>query len=196
MIKVGLTGGIGAGKSLVTRMFRALGIPVYVSDIRAKYVMTVWPQLVEAIKKEFGDVYDQYGNLKRQELAKIIFSDREKLEKLNALVHPAVEEDFREWCLEYEDKPYIIKESAILFESGNYKTLDYVIEVYAPEELRILRTQKRDNLTREQVLARIKNQMDENLKVSKADFIIINDGQSALLPQVLNLHKFFLKQNG
>ncbi len=193
MITVGLTGGIGSGKSTVSRIFRALGIPVYISDLRAKFLMNHHEPLKQEIIRHFGNVYKPDGTLNKEKLASIIFSDPGKLQLINSLVHPAVYADFEQWVESQRNKPYVIKESAILFETGYFKHLDFTVTVYADLELRIRRTMERDKVTREQVLERIKNQFDDNKKITLADFVIVNNDYVPVLPQVLNLHKFFLK---
>ncbi len=194
MLKIGITGGIGSGKSFVCKIFEAFQIPVYYSDYRAKILMNDDIDLKNEIIKAFGQVYDGNGKLNRLKLAEIIFNDKDKLQQINSLVHPAVAKDFAQWA-ETQKSPYVIQESAITFESGNYKFLDFTIEVWAPLELRIERAMKRDNQSREKILKRIKNQYNEQKKINLADFIIINDGAAPLLPQITNLHKFFLKQS-
>ena len=191
MLKVGLTGGIGSGKSTVARVFEVLGIPVYYADEAAKRLMNENEDLKQAIIKQFGEgVYDK-GQLNRKTLAEIVFNDPSKLELLNSLVHPATLHDAKIW-LEKQTSPYAIKEAALIFESGAQKFLDHVIGVSAPTPLRIQRTMQRDGITREEVLARMDKQMDDSLKMKLCDFLIKNDEQEMLLPQVLELHKKLL----
>ncbi len=194
MTKIGITGGIGTGKTVVCKIFETFGIPVYYSDKRAKYLMENDPKIVRQIINNFGQVYTPQGKLDRKKLAQIIFNDKTKLNTINQIVHPAVKADFLVWS-ENQQAPYVIKESALIFESKQTADLDYIITVWAPLELRIMRTMKRDNTSREKVIERINNQLDEQFKLYHSHFIIINDGQTPLLPQILNLHKFFLKQN-
>ncbi len=194
MIKIGITGGIGTGKTIVCQIFETFNIPVYYSDLRAKHLMENDSQLIQQIIENFGQVYTETGKLNRKKLAQIIFNDRSKLQTINQIVHPAVKRDFLKWA-ERQQSPYVIKESALLFESKQFTDLDFIVTVWAPLELRIQRTMKRDNVSRQKVLERINNQLDEQFKIYHSHFIIINDEQTPLLPQILNLHKFFLKQN-
>ena len=191
MLRVGLTGGIGSGKSTVARVFEVLGIPVYYADEAAKRLMNENEYLKQAIIKQFGEgVYDK-GQLNRKTLAAIVFNDPSKLELLNSLVHPATLHDAKAW-LEKQTTPYAIKEAALIFESGAQKFLDHVIGVSAPTPLRIQRTMQRDGITREEVLARMDKQIDDSIKMKLCDFLIKNDEQQMLLPQVLELHKKLL----
>ncbi len=190
-LKIGITGGIGSGKTLVCEIFQTLGIPVYNSDSRAKSLMKNNPEVKKQLIGAFGNIYTSAGDLDKEKIAKIIFSDKSKLQIMNSIVHPAVEKDFEQWT-DRQEAPYVIKESALIFESGNYKKLDFTIEVFAPLEERISRTIARDKKSVEQIRKRINSQMDEKKKIAMADFIIINDKFTPILPQVLNLHKFFL----
>ncbi len=194
MTKIGITGGIGTGKTVVCKIFETFGIPVYYSDQRAKYLMENDKNLIRQITENFGQVYTKDGKLNRKKLAQIIFNDKNKLQTINQIVHPAVKADFLLWSKK-QQTPYVIKESALLFESKQYTDLDYIVTVWAPLELRIIRTMQRDNISRQKVIERINNQLDDQFKIYRSDFLIINDEQTALLPQILNLHKFFLKQN-
>lgn len=188
-LKIGITGGIGSGKSTVAAIFEVLGIPVYYADHRAKWLMVNHPALVASIKKVFGDdAYLVDGQLNRAHIAKIAFNNPEKLQKLNALVHPAVKIDYEQWHAQQQNVPYTLKEAALLFESGSANELDAIIEVFAAQKIRIDRVRKRDGLTRKQVLSRIKNQMPEREKRKLADFVILNDGKKGLINQVLALH--------
>ncbi|MBS1594898.1 MAG: dephospho-CoA kinase [Bacteroidetes bacterium] len=191
MLKVGITGGIGSGKTTVCQIFERLGVPVYYADQRAKELMEDDKQLVADIRKEFGDdVYDAEGKLQRKKLAEIVFNNEELLVKLNSLVHPAVFKDNQSWneVLAKKGYPYTLKEAALLVETGSYLTLDKLIVVSAPEEDRIKRVMERDQATREQVVARIKAQMPEEQKVKYADYIIYNDTIMELVPQVTKIH--------
>ena len=191
MLKIGITGGIGSGKTTVCKMFEILGIPVYYADARAKALMTKDPALVAQIKNLLGKkVYQKDGSLDRKRIAKIIFNDREKLVQLNALVHPAVAIDGENWHKSQTNAPYTLKEAALLVESGSYKSMDYLISVWAPKELRIERVQIRDNASREEVEARIDKQMPEMEKLKIADLVIINDEKTSLIEQVVRIHKY------
>ena len=195
-MQVGITGGIGAGKSLVTRIFKTLGVPVYDSDSRAKYVMTTDGILISNIKKEFGELsFHPDGSLNRSYLSELVFRDEERLRKLNELVHPRVANDYEEWVAEHTQYEYLIKEAALLFESGSYKELDHVILVVAPELLRIDRVVRRDKgRTPDQVRKIMEQQMSDEEKMKLADSIIWNDESRLVIPQVLELHKRFSPQ--
>jgi len=191
MLKVGITGGIGSGKTTVCQIFEKLGVPVYYADQRAKELMEDDRELCAEIKKEFGDdIYDAEGKLDRKKLAEIVFSDEKKLVTLNGLVHPAVFKDNQSWneVLEKKGYPYTLREAALLVETGSYRLLNKLIVVSGPEEDRIARVMARDGSTREQVLARIKAQMPEEQKVKYADYIIYNDRIMDLVPEVTKIH--------
>lgn len=194
-LQIGITGGIGAGKSTVCKIFSVLGVPTYDADSRAKAVMTTDGILIEAIKKEFGTLsFKTNGELNREYLAAEVFNDELKLKKLNSLVHPRVGLDYENWLKEQTNAPYVLKEAALLIESGSYKTLDYLILVTALEEIRINRVLERDKQRSiAQVKEILKNQLNETEKEALADFIINNDGKHSLLEQVLRLHEQFLQ---
>lgn len=191
MLKIGLTGGIGSGKTTVAKIFEVLGIPVYYADDSAKKLMNNDPDLIQKIKSNFGD--DVYSNnqLNRPLLASKVFGDTQKLEILNTIVHPATLKDADEW-MKKQKAPYIIKEAALIFESGSEKMLDYVIAVSAPVSLRIKRVIERDGNTEEDVLKRMNGQMNEEEKLNRSDYIIYNDEEQLLIPQVIQLHELFL----
>ena len=191
MLKIGITGGIGSGKTTVAKVFEVLGIPVYYADDAAKRLMNTDEKLKEKIQLQFGnDVYKD-GRLDRKYLSEIVFKNPEKLQLLNALVHPATLKDAERW-MQNQSTAYSLKEAALIFESGAQEQLDYVIGVTAPDPLRIQRTMHRDNITREEVILRMDRQMDETIKIKLCDFVIKNDEQEMLLPQVLELHKKLL----
>ena len=172
-------------------MFEILGIPVYYADTRAKALMTEAPALVAQIKDLLGKkVYQKDGSLNRKRIAKIVFNDKEKLAQLNALVHPAVAVDGENWHKAQKDVPYTLKEAALLVESGSYKSMDFLISVWAPKELRIERVQIRDNASGEEVEARIDKQMPEMEKLKAADLVIINDEKTSLIEQVVRIHQY------
>ena len=191
MLRIGLTGGIGSGKSTVAKVFEVLGVPVYYADDAAKRMMNEDEELKEKIKQEFGESVYSDGKLNRKLLAGIVFNAPEKLNQLNALTHPATIADAERW-MQSQTTPYCIKEAALIFESGAQEFLDYVIGVTAPAPLRIQRTMLRDGITREEVMARMDKQMDESIKMRLCDFVLINDEQQLLLPQVLELHEKLL----
>ena len=188
MLKIGLTGGIGSGKSTVAKVFEVLGIPVYYADEEAKRLMNEDGALKEKIQELFGTESYANGLLNRKYIAGIVFNDPKKLEQLNALVHPVTINDANNW-LQQQTTPYAVKEAALIFESGIQEFLDYVIGVYAPAPLRIHRAMHRDNTGREAVMARMSKQMDEEEKMRLCNFVITNDEQQLLIPQVLALHQ-------
>jgi dephospho-CoA kinase len=173
--QIGITGGIGSGKSLVCKIFAQLGVPVYDADSHAKELMTTDGILISGIKKEFGDLsYHPDGTLNRGYLAEHVFHDVNKLERLNQLVHPRVGEDFGRWAEKRKKHPYVLKEAALLFEAGSYKDLDKIIVVFAPEPLRIARVLARDpQRTVEQVKAIVEKQLPEAEKLKRADHVIV-----------------------
>jgi dephospho-CoA kinase len=191
MLKVGLTGGIGSGKSLVAGIFNVLGVPVFDADRHAKGLMETDEELASSIKNLFGEESYFKGKLNRSFLASVVFNDPYKLQQLNALVHPATISAAAKW-IEQQKTPYIIKEAALLFEAGTAAGLDYIIGVHAPQHLRIKRVIDRDNLTRDQVLARMSRQINEEIKMKLCDFVIVNDEQTLLIPQVIRLHEQFV----
>ncbi len=191
MLKIGLTGGIGSGKTTVAKIFEVLGIPVYYADDSAKKLMNNDPELIQKIKLNFGDDVYINNQLNRQLLASKVFGNKEKLDILNAIVHPATLKDADEW-MKKQHSPYIIKEAALIFEIGSEKILDYVIAVSAPVSLRIKRVIERDGITEEDVQKRINGQMNEVEKLNRSDYIIYNDEVQLLIPQVIQLHELFL----
>ena len=191
MLKIGVTGGIGSGKTTICKIFEVLGVPVYYADTEAKALMESDNSLVENIKEIFGDEIYSEGKLNRKKLSDIVFENSEKLAQLNALVHPAVISHSQNWFLS-QKMPYVIKEAALLFESGSYEDLDKIIMVYAPREIRITRVTERDNVTPSAVEARMHNQMPEEEKRKKSDFVIMNGEQELVLPQVLKIHRQLL----
>jgi dephospho-CoA kinase len=191
MLKIGLTGGMGSGKTTVSQIFSVLGIPVLYADDVAKNIMNEDETLKQNIINLFGEKSYLNNLLNRKYIADIVFKDQLKLDQLNALVHPATIAAADKWMNE-QTTPYIIKEAALMFESPAAAHLDYVIGVYTPQHLRVQRVMHRDNVTREDVLARMNNQIDETIKMKLCDFVIVNDEQQAVMPQVLLLHEKFL----
>ena len=191
MKKIGITGGIGAGKSLICEVFQLLGIPNYPADYRAKWLQSNDPELKAKITHQFGEeAYFENGDLNRDYLSKEVFGDDEKLKLLNSLVHPAVGKDFEKWCIQHSDKPYILKEAALLFETGSYKQLDATINVHANQELRLKRTLERDpQRTKESVLAIMKKQFSDEKRMELADYVIYNDESRSVIRQVMEMHK-------
>ena len=194
-LKVGITGGIGAGKSTVSRIFSALGIPVYDADKRGRILTDSLPGIKEKIIREFGvDAYKE-GLLDRPYIAGKVFNNPDRLALLNNIIHPEVDRDFNAWCGEQENNPYILKEAALLVESGSYRDLDKLIMVTAPVDTRVERVLKRDPFRSEQQIREIiKRQISDIEKEKMADFIIRNDNTSPVIPAVLSIHEEILKQ--
>jgi len=191
MLKIGLTGGIGSGKTTVAQIFEVLGIPVYYADQAAKDLMNQDPVLKEKIKAVFGaEVYNN-GQLDRPYLSRLVFGNAEKLALLNSIVHPATLLDAEQW-MKNQKAAYAIKEAALIFEAGLEKYFNYIIGVTAPQSIRLERVITRDKTSSENILQRMKQQLDEDDKISRCDFVIINDGVHALLPQVLSIHEKLL----
>jgi dephospho-CoA kinase len=188
MIRIGLTGGIGSGKTTVAKIFELLGVPVYFADDEAKRIMSRDEPLKKEIQKHFGEEAYINGELNRVFLASKVFNDEGKLELLNSIVHPATLSDAEEW-FDRQTTAYAIKEAALIFEAGSEKNLDYVIGVHAPAALRIKRSMERDNASRDKVIERMNRQMDEEEKMKLCDFVLKNDEQELLIPQVLALHE-------
>lgn len=191
MLKIGLTGGIGSGKSTVAKIFEVLGIPVYYADTEAKRLMNSNEKIKESLRQHFGEATYKNEELDRKYLADIVFNNPEKLDLLNALIHPVTIKDAEEW-MQRQAAPYSIKEAALLFESGAAENLDFVIGVYAPQALRIKRVMKRDNLAQDEIVKRINRQVNEEMKMKLCDFVITNNEQELLIPQVLKLHQHFI----
>jgi dephospho-CoA kinase len=194
MKKIGLTGNIGSGKTTVSKFFILLGIPVYNSDLRAKWLMSNNPDLKQSIVEAFGQ--ESYSNERLNTLfiAKIVFNDVTKLNVLNALVHPAVAIDFEKWCADKSDLPYVIKEAAVLFKSDSYKSLDKIMCVIAPDRLRMQRVILRDNMNEKEVLSRMEKQMNQSTLKERCDFVVNNDEISLLTTQLLSIHDSLLKE--
>ena len=185
---IGLTGGIGSGKSTVARIFSMLDVPVYNSDEAGRKITNINPSVKSAIKEQFGaEMFDENNTLYREKLSAIVFNDSSALVKLNAIIHPAVAQDFKIWC-DNQSSPYVIKETAILFEHGLDKHLDGVIVVEAPDELRIKRVMHRNGITEEAVRNRIQQQLPQDELISRADWVIHNNEEQLLIPQVLEIY--------
>ncbi|WKL48499.1 dephospho-CoA kinase [Flavobacterium pectinovorum] len=192
---IGLTGGIGSGKTTIANYFNEMGVPVYIADDGARNVMKS-DDIIEEIKTSFGEALFENNILNRAKLAEIVFNDKDKLAELNAIVHPAVKKDFEVWLLQHKNYQYVIYEAAILFESGRYKECDLIITVTAPEEIRIERVLKRDNTTREQVLSRMKMQWNDENRISRSNFVINNDNLKNAKEEVVKILKILdIKQN-
>jgi len=192
MLKIGLTGGIGSGKTIVARIFSLLGVPVYFADDASRQLYQTDAELKSQIKQHFGEDIYVNDQLDRSKLALLVFNNPEKLGLLNRLVHPRAIRDAEIW-MSRQTAPYVIKEAALLFESGSAAGLDYIIGVQAPTHHRIKRVMERDGVTREGFFNRANHQIDENIKMRLCDFIIVNNDQELVIPQVLELHDRFLK---
>ncbi len=193
MIIIGLTGGIGSGKTLVSEVFKKLGIAVYNSDIEAKNIMNTDETVIHKLKMIFGyGIYNPNNKLNRKKLAEYIFNNKDKLNTVNSIVHPAVKKHFNKW-LKKQNSPYVIKETAILFETGIYKEVDKIITVSAPINIRINRIKKRDKLSDKEIKNRINNQTDDEFKKKRSDFIIINNEKKLIIPQIIKIHKLLTK---
>lgn len=192
---IGLTGGIGSGKTTIANFFKEMGVPVYIADDEAKKVMQS-ESIVNEIKTTFGEKLFENDILNRAKLAEIVFNNAADLAKLNAIVHPAVKRDFEFWLLEQKKYQYVVYEAAILFESGRYKECDVIVTVTAPEEIRIERVLKRDNTTREQVLSRMKMQWNDEKRISLSNFVINNSNLKIAKEEVVKILKILnIKQN-
>jgi dephospho-CoA kinase len=191
MLKIGLTGGIGSGKTTVAKIFEVLGIPVYYADDAAKRLMNEDENLKQQIIQHFGEESYEAGKLNRPYLAQKVFSDAEKTKLMNSIVHPITIADAEHW-MQLQTSPYAIKEAALIFEAKAEKHLDLVIGVQTPLPIRIQRVMQRDNISEEAVNARIQKQMNEEEKMSRCDFIIVNDEQELLIPQVIAIHEKLL----
>lgn len=191
VLRIGLTGGIGSGKSTIARIFELLNVPVYYADEASKRLYQTDRGLMADIKKYFGEDVYTGEQLNRARLARLVFNDPEKLQLLNSLVHPPTLRDAAAW-MHRQTAPYIIKEAALLFETGSVAELDYVIGVKAPSALRLQRAMDRDGLSREEVTSRMDHQLDEHIKMRLCDFVILNNEQELVIPQVLALHEKLL----
>jgi dephospho-CoA kinase len=193
MLKIGITGNIGGGKTTVSKIFEILQVPVFYADDAAKKVMVEDQILIEELKAAFGsEAYFKDGELNRKHIADIVFNNEIRLNKLNAIVHPAVFRAFDAWTSNVKNALYVMKEAALLFESTSYKMCDYSIMVTAPLELRIQRVMARNGLTRSEIESRNARQFSEEKKTDLANYVIRNDDTELVIPQVLELHRQFL----
>ena len=185
---IGLTGGIGSGKTTVAQQFEALGVPVYIADSEAKKIMDL-PEILELIKNEFGNSIFDGTILNREKLAKIVFENPDRLQKLNSIIHPLVKEDFQKWVNKNNGCAFVIKETAILFESGSYQDCDKIITVVTPLQIRIQRVLKRDHSDRESVMKRVQSQWTDDMRIAKSDYVIENINLENTQNQVSRLYK-------
>jgi dephospho-CoA kinase len=194
MIRVGITGGIGSGKSLICQVFSRLGVPVYYADIEARLLMDCDPEIQQELNTILGAAFFDQGILNRNRMASAIFNDKSLLDRVNNLIHPRVAARFSAWCELHDGFPYVMQESAILFESNAYRNFDKIITVTAPEEIHIQRVINRKNMTAEKAVSIMRNQLPEAEKLSRSHHVIVNDGTELVIPQVLKLHTIF-KEN-
>ncbi|PKP35083.1 MAG: dephospho-CoA kinase [Bacteroidetes bacterium HGW-Bacteroidetes-17] len=191
MIKIGLTGNMGSGKTTVARIFQALGVPIFYADIEAKKVLER-ENIILHLSSLFGaKIIDNNGQIDRKQMALLVFNDKNALNLLNKIIHPEVARLFQNWLISNSKAPYIIHEAAILFESGFDKYMNTIIYVYAPEIMRIERIINRDKLSSEEVKQRLKNQWDDKRKLSLSEHFIENDGNTLIIPQILKIHKIY-----
>lgn len=195
MYRVGLTGGIGSGKSTVARILETLGIPVYYADDAAKQIMNTDLELRKQLQQQFGEASYVDGQLDRKYLAGIVFNDPEKLSLLNSLIHPVTIRHSEQW-FRRQSAPYAVREAALLFESGASENLDFIIGVYAPRQLRLQRVIKRDGISTDEILKRMSRQINEEMKMKLCDAVIRNDEQELVIPQVMEIHQLLLETSG
>ncbi len=196
MLKIGITGGIGSGKSSVCRIIKNFGIPVFTTDDVGRELLNKDKKLIRKVKKIFGEeMYFTDGSLDRERLAAVVFNDPKELERISEMIHPLVQKKFEKWCSQYNKSPYILKEAAILFETGHYHDLDKVIHVFAPKSQRINRVIKRDNTTKEKVEKRMRFQYSDEERNRLADYIVMNEDGIDLLPEVMELHEILLNES-
>jgi dephospho-CoA kinase len=194
MLKIGLTGGIGSGKTTVAKVFELLGVPVYYADQASKRLYDTHAELAQSIREHFGAHLFQDGLLDRAALAQQVFNDPQKLSTLNALVHPLTIKDAEDW-MRRQTTPYVIKEAALIFESGSGSSLDAIIGVRCPESIRMRRVMQRDGLSETEVRSRMRHQIDEEIKMRLCDYVIENNEQALVIPQVLHLHQRFIEMS-
>jgi len=190
MLKIGLTGNIGSGKTWTCQIFEALGVPVFYADLQARKILN-HPNTTIEISKIFGNhLINDQNEIDRKALAAIVFTNPEELQKLNQLIHPKLRQAFKEWAIQHQTHKYVIQEAAILFENGFDKMMDKNICIAAPKELRLERVIKRDQTNREDVLSRMANQWSDGRKEKAANFVVYNDGLQMVLPQILKIHEY------
>lgn len=188
MMKVAVTGGIGSGKSVVCSVFNKMGIPVFNADFEAKQIVNYNETIKQKLIALFGaDIYQQNGTIHRKKLADIIFNDKIALQNVNAIIHPAVYKAFQNWA-NIQKAPFVIQEAAIVFENGHTDRFDKIITVAAPIELKVERCIKRDGISKELVLERMKNQLPDDYKIEHSDFVVVNDNKQMILPQIIEIY--------
>ncbi len=192
MLKIGITGGIGSGKSTICKVFETLNIPIYYADIAAAVITNKNNEVKSQLIAKFGDEIYSYGMLDRKKLARLIFNNSEALAFVNSVIHPAVKKDYENWLEINKSALYTLKEAAILFESGANTQVDKIISVYAPQEIKIQRVMKREQITYEEVLRRISSQMPDEEKMRQSHFVIYNDETQLVIPQVLKIHNLLI----
>lgn len=195
MLTVGLTGGIGSGKSLIASVFRTLGIPVFNADDVGRNLTGSDPEILSGLHSWLGDEFFEGGVLNRSMLAAMVFKDSRALQQLNEIIHPRVAGAFNNWVARHAADPYVIHEAAILFESGFYKQLDRIILVTCPEEVRVQRITARDGISREDALLRLRNQWTDELKIPLAHYVIHNDESELIIPAILDIHNLLIQQS-
>ncbi|WP_207423615.1 dephospho-CoA kinase [Desertivirga brevis] len=196
MLKIGITGGIGSGKTTVCKVFELLGVPVFYADTVAKSVMQNDPILIQAVKEAFGDeTYSESGQLNRAYLASKVFADEAELGKLNSIVHPAVFRAFDQWSLDQQNLPFVVKEAALLYESNSYKDCKYTILVTSPLHLKLKRVISRDKTSEEEIRKRMARQWSDEEKERLADFVLNNNEEHFLLPEIIKLYNRFLEES-
>jgi dephospho-CoA kinase len=192
MLKIGITGGIGSGKTTICRVFELLNVPVYYADEASKKLLVSDPDIKKKILSVFGkEVLDAQQLISRKKIAALVFGNEMELKKLNTIMHPAVAIHFDSWLKAFAEYPYVIKEAAIMFESGAYLQMDKIVTVTAPDELRIARVLKRDAVSKEEIQRRINAQLSEGERIKRSNYVIVNDEQQLVIPQVLKLHEMF-----
>lgn len=189
MLRLGITGGIGSGKTLVCSIFQQLGVPVYNADTRAKWLINNHTELKTKLIKQFGEATFKDGLYNTAHISAIVFGNPQQLALLNAIIHPAVFEDWKQFCDMHQAAPIVIKEAAIMLETDSKYTVDKIALVYAPQKIRMQRVMQRDQISEADLLKKINAQMAEEEKLKLADFVIINDGEQSLVEQVLKLHQ-------
>jgi len=193
MLKIGLTGNIGSGKSVVSRIFSQLRVPVYQADEESKKILQT-EHVITEVTKHFGhDILTTGGQVDKKKLASVVFSDTHALQRLNSILHPRVRQDFQEWASKFSYLPYVVQEAAIIFESGFQNEFDYIVHVSCPQEIAIRRVMTRDGADRQTVLQRMRFQMEDIKKAALSDFVIRNDGSLLIIPQTLSIHRKLLE---